>query len=140
MAYILMIDDNPQSRKYIARILRYRSNHQIGFAVDSAEAVDKMVTRRPDVILLDLYIPGMNGFDFFEMIRNHPATADIPVVIHTAVPLDQLTKLRLKQLRKRVRYEGFLQFPVEASELDRIIDNSLKKNEVRTHKWTPPSL
>ena len=139
MAYILMIDDNPQSQRYIERILKHRSNHEIGFAGSSYAAVEKMVERRPDLIFLDLFIPGADGFEFFKTIKNHPATSDIPIVIHTPVPLDQITRLRLKRTRKEVRYEGFVQFPIEASELNRIITTALKRNAVKGQKWVPPS-
>ena len=58
LAYILMIDDNPQTRKYVEKILHYRSQHELGFATSASEAVESMVQRRPDVIMLDLFIPG----------------------------------------------------------------------------------
>ena len=90
MAYILMIDDNPQTQKQFERVLHYRSKHEVGFAASSYAAVEKMVERRPDVIFLDLFIPGADGFEFFKKIKTHPATSSIPIVIHTVVPLDQL--------------------------------------------------
>ena len=138
MAYILMIDDNPQTQKQFERVLHYRSKHEVGFAASSYAAVEKMVERRPDVIFLDLFIPGADGFEFFKKIKTHPATSSIPIVIHTVVPLDQLTKLQLKRMKKDVRYQGFVQFPIEASELNRIIANALKHSAVRTQKWVPP--
>lgn len=120
----MMIDDNPQSQKYVERILRHRSSHDIGFSASAAEAIEKLVERRPDLILLDLFIPGMDGFELFKTLRDHPATADIPIVIHSAVPLDQLTQMRLK----RVRTDGYLEFPIEASELNRTIANALQRH------------
>lgn len=134
MAYILMIDDNPQSRRYIEKIIRYRSDHEIGFAASAGDAIESMVERRPELILLDLFIPGMDGLELFAQIRKHPATESIPVIIHSAVPLDALTKLRLK----RVRYEGYVQFPIDASDLKEKIRIALKRNEVATRKWIPP--
>ena len=140
MAYLLMIDDNPQSQRYIGKIIHYRSSHEIEFASTSVEAVEKLVERRPEVILLDLFIPGADGLEFFQSLREHPATADIPIIIHTAVPLDQLTEMRLKRVTRTVRYEGFLQFPVEASDLNRVIDIALKRNASGARKWVPPSV
>ena len=140
MAYLLMIDDNPQSQRYIERIIRHRSTHEIDFASSSVEAVEKLVERRPEVIMLDLFIPGADGLEFFKSLRQHPATADIPIIIHTPVPLDPLTQMRLKRLARTVRYEGFLQFPVEASELNRIIAIALKRNASGARKWIPPSV
>jgi len=139
MAYLLMIDDNPQNQAYLEKIIRYRSSHEIAFASSSVEAVEKLVERRPDVVMLDLFIPGADGLEFFQSLREHPATADIPIIIHTAVPLDQLTEMRLKRVTRTVRYEGFIQFPVEASELNRIIAIALKRNASGARKWVPPS-
>ena len=87
--------------------------------------------RRPNLILIDLFIPGMDGFELFITLRDHPATAAIPIVIHRAVPLDQLTQLRLK----RVRNEGYIEFPIEASGLPTgFIANALQRNSPGTPK------
>ena len=136
MAYILMIDDNPQNRRYIEKMIHYRSSHEIGFATNANEAIESMVARRPEVILLDLFIPGMDGFELFENLRKHPATESIPVVVHSAIPLDPLTKLRMK----RMRTEGFFQFPIDASALNEKLRIALKRNDVLTKKWIPPSV
>ena len=133
MAHILMIDDNPQNQQYIERILRYRSSHETVFARTSNEGIERMVERRPDLIFLDLFIPG-DGFQLFEILRQHPATEHIPIIIHTAVPLDQITRLRLK----RMQFDGFIEFPIEASELNKIIDIALKRNATTERKWVPP--
>ncbi len=136
MAYILMIDDNPVNRRYIEKMIRYRSNHEIGFATNASEAIESMVARRPEVILLDLFIPGMDGFELFDNLRKHPATESIPVVVHSAIPLDPVTKLRMK----RMRTEGFIQFPIDASALKEKLRIALKRNDVLTKKWVPPSV
>jgi len=138
MAYILMIDDNPQTQKLFERVLRHRNQHDVGFASSSYEAVEKMVERRPDVIFQDLFIPGADGFEFFKKIKTHPATSSIPIVIHTVVPLDQMTRLQLKRMKRDVQYQGFVHFPIGASELNRIISDALKYGAVRTEKWIPP--
>jgi len=136
MAHLLMVDDNPQSQRYIERIIRLRTAHEIAFARDSKEGIEKMVAQRPALIFLDLFLPGMSGFDFFEMLRSHPATANIPIVIHTAVPLDPITKMRLR----KVKSDGFVEFPIAASELIGIIDSALHLDDPRIRKWTPPSV
>ncbi len=134
MAQLLMIDDNPQNQKYIERIIRLRTKHKLDFAASGNEGIEKMVARRPDLIFLDLFIPGIDGFELFKILRDHPATHTIPIVIHTAVPLDQITQIRLR----RVQCDAFMEFPIEASELQRIIDTALKRNRSGTQKWIPP--
>jgi len=136
MAHILMIDDSPYNQRYIERIIRHRTDHQIVFAGNSEEGIEKMVERRPDLIFLDLFIPGMDGFELFKTLRDHPATENIPIIIHTAVPLDQGTQIRLR----RVTADGFVEFPIEASELIRIVDTALKRNATHVRKWVPPSV
>lgn len=135
MAYLLMIDDNPQTQSYIERIIRHRTRHEIVFAGSKDEGIEKMVERRPEVLLLDLFIPG-DGFELFDILRQHPATQDIPIVIITAVPLDQITRMRLKKMR----YEGFIECPIEATELNRILDIALKRNSIVVRKWEPPAV
>lgn len=140
MAYILMIDDNPQSQRYIEKILYYRSEHEMAFASTSPDAVEMIVKRRPDLILLDLFIPGADGLEFYQALRQHPATRTIPIVIHTAVPLDQVTAIRVREMGRRLRYDGFIEFPIDASELNRIIASALKRGSSHVQKWTPPSV
>lgn len=134
MACILVIEDNPQTRRYLERIVRHRSKHQLVFAGTGKEAIEHLVARRPDLIFLDLFVPQTDCFELFGLLRRHPATADIPIVVHTAVPLDPVTQMRVN----RMRFEGFVEFPIEASELNRIIATALKRNAVATRKWTPP--
>ena len=136
MAYILMIDDNPQNRRYIEKLIHYRSNHEIAFATNANEAIDSMIERRPGVILLDLWLPGMDGFELFENLRKNPATESIPVIIHSAIPLDAVTKLRMKQMRA----EGFIEFPIDASALKEKLRIALRRNDPFVKKWIPPSV
>ena len=88
MANLLMIDDNPQTQQYFGRIIRLRTRHMLNFAGDSAEGIENIVAQRPDMIFLDLFLPGTDGFEFFAILRDHPATHNIPIAIHTAVPFD----------------------------------------------------
>lgn len=134
MAYILVVEDNPQTRRYLERIIRHRSKHELFFAGTGKEAIEKLVDRRPDLIFLDLFVPQTDCFELFALLRRHPATADIPIVIHTAVPLDPVTQMRVR----RMRFEGFVEFPIEASELNRVIATALKRNAVATRRWSPP--
>ncbi len=134
MAYLLMIDDNPRNQRYIERIIRHRSPHQIAFAASASEGLESIVARRPDVLLLDLYFPGMDGIEFFTALRGHPNTRTIPVLFHSAVPLDAVSQMRLD----KIHFEGFFEFPIEASALDALIATALRRNAVKVSQWTPP--
>lgn len=137
MAHLLMIDDNPQNQRYIGKILRYRSPHEIVFVPTCQDAIEQIVERRPDLIFLDLFTPGTDGFEFLESLHTHPATKGIPVVVHSGVPFDPLTALRLKRMRPM--YEGVVEFPIDASELNRTIEAALTRSTGSVHKWAPPT-
>ena len=134
MAYLLMIDDNPQTQKYLGRIIRLRTRHRLGFASSAAAAVEAIATKRPDLVFLDLYIPGMDGIELFKTLRGHPATQTIPVVFHTAVPLDPVARMRLD----RLSFEGFVEFPIEASALGQLIESALELGRAQVRRWEPP--
>ena len=91
------------------------------------------MAKRPDLIFLDLFLPGINGFELFNLMRGHPATHSIPIVIHSAIPLDDITQIRMRQ----IQCDAFIEFPVEASVLVRTIEEVLQRNRVETKKWVP---
>jgi CheY-like chemotaxis protein len=134
MAHLLIIDDSPQNQKYLERIIRHRTQHDLEFARSGPEGIERIVAQRPDLIFLDLFIPEIDGFELFKILRDHPATHTIPILIHTAVPLDQLTQIRMR----RVQCDGFIEFPIEASHLVSLIDKALRRNTSGTRKWIPP--
>ena len=134
MANLLMIDDNPQNQTYLSRIIRLRTAHEFAVAGSGPEGIEKIVAQRPDLIFLDLFIPGIDGFELFNLLRDHPATHSIPIIIHTAVPLDDVTQIRMR----RIQPDAFIEFPVEASALVQTIEKALQRNRLGTKKWVPP--
>ena len=77
----------------------------------------------------------MDGFELFDSLRKHPATENIPVIVHSAIPLDPVTKLRMK----RMRADGFIEFPIDASALKEKLGRALQRNDLLTKRWIPPS-
>ena len=77
---ILLVDDN----KHLLGLLRLHFKGQ-GFSIATAanglDALKKAVAMGPDLILLDLLLPGLDGFVVCETLRKHPATASIPIII-----------------------------------------------------------
>ena len=77
---ILIVDDSPTVRKLIAGKLE-KSGHTVFCAVDGMDALAKLNETVPDLILLDITMPRMDGYQVCKMIRNNPLTKDIPVVM-----------------------------------------------------------
>ena len=84
MATVLMIDDVPLFRDVVLHALR-RAGHEVSCAANGAAAVQALKTARPDLILLDLAMPEMNGLAFLKQLRADPALARTPVVVVSAL-------------------------------------------------------
>ena len=82
-ARILAVDDEPDLTELIAYHLG-RNGHVVETAANGWEAIDQVNRHRPDLILLDLMLPDLDGFGFCEILRRNPATATIPVIIISA--------------------------------------------------------
>jgi len=87
-AEILVVDDNPDARQVIQHILAAR-DYAISEAADGIEAIAMIEQSKPDLVILDLMMPQMDGFEVLENLRHSPNYADIPVIIVSAKDLDQ---------------------------------------------------
>jgi len=80
MAKILIIEDDKFLRELMVRKLS-QENFDVLEAVDGEEGIKKMKEVVPDLLLLDLILPGIDGFEVLSKIKEDPATASVPVVI-----------------------------------------------------------
>jgi len=80
---ILVVDDEPHIVKMVANRLRV-SGYDIITAQDGAEGLKKTQEERPDLILLDVLMPVMDGFQMLKKLKDNIATKDIPVIMFTA--------------------------------------------------------
>ncbi len=83
MAKILYVEDHPAQRDILAQMLEL-SGFDVEVAADGREGVDKAISWLPDVILMDLRMPRMDGFEAIELIRQNKATADTPIIAISA--------------------------------------------------------
>ena len=83
MSTVLVVDDMPIFRDPIAASLRL-AGYETACAADGASALAAARARRPDVILLDISMPVMDGFACLKELRAHPRLADVPVILLTA--------------------------------------------------------
>jgi len=83
MAKILLVEDNEMNRDMLGRRLQ-RRGHEVVIAVDGAEGVAKAQTDGPDIILMDMSLPVMDGWDATRQLKADTATQGIPVIALTA--------------------------------------------------------
>ena len=83
MAKILIVEDNEMNRDMLSRRLE-RRGYTIAIAVDGGAGVEKAHTEAPDLILMDVSLPVMDGWEASRRIKGDPATAAIPIIALTA--------------------------------------------------------
>ena len=79
---ILVVDDSPTDRQYLSDLLA-RSGYQVTTAESAEEALQKVRQQRPDLVLMDVVMPGQNGYQATRSLSKDSATKDIPVIICT---------------------------------------------------------
>ncbi|HEX9102362.1 MAG TPA: response regulator, partial [Polyangia bacterium] len=80
---LLVVDDEPEINKLVARIFEKRGYRVIA-ALDGAEALLAVQRDRPDLVILDLNLPKIDGWEVCRRLKSDPATRDIPIVMLTA--------------------------------------------------------
>jgi len=122
---ILVIDDEPAIAQLI-KINLEADGYEVDTALDGMEGIEKAKASPPDVITLDVLMPGMNGFQVMELLKKNPGTADIPVIFISIVEGPQ------KDRGFHLGAVDFLTKPIEYGELLK----SLKKIESSIGKVT----
>ena len=82
---LLLIEDNGDNRMSIAFALESKTDWKVLTAINSIEGINKAETERPDVILLDLVMPDLDGLTVYEVLRSNLFTCTIPVIFITAM-------------------------------------------------------
>lgn len=85
---VLVVDDEPEIVSLVAYHLE-KAGYAVSTAADGAEAIVKSHRDRPRLIILDLMLPGITGFQVLEAIRSRPETQDVPVLMLTALRDDE---------------------------------------------------
>ncbi len=79
---ILIVDDIVVNLKLLRQILR--NDYQVSFAINGVKALEVMALQKPDLILLDIMMPEMDGFEVCQRVKSNPETTDIPIIFITA--------------------------------------------------------
>jgi len=88
MSLILIVEDNEKNLKLVRDVLQVKGYATIE-AGNAEDGIRLASARKPDLILMDIQLPGMNGIDALGILRGNPETAEIPVVAVTASVMQQ---------------------------------------------------
>jgi threonine synthase len=92
---IAIVDDNPDAARLIRRILQAKGAYQIHEAYNGRDGLNLIQLQHPDLVVLDLMMPEMDGFAVLEALRADKTTRDIPVIVVTAKELTPAERARL---------------------------------------------
>ena len=112
MAKILLVEDNEMNRDMLSRRLE-RKGHVVVMALDGAEGVAKARSESPMLILMDMSLPVMDGWEATRRIKADPATRAIPIIA--------LTAHAMSSDEQRAREAGCDDFDTKPIELDRLL-------------------
>lgn len=120
---ILIVEDNPQTVKLVKFILE-KSKYSTISAKDGEEGLQMARERKPDLIILDLMLPGIDGYQVCEALKAEPNTKEIPVIVLTA--LDTGVDFE-KALEKKA--DWYITKPFEAQHLLKRVDYLIEKRK-----------
>jgi two-component system cell cycle response regulator DivK len=80
---VLVVEDNALNRKLVRRLLQSHG-YRVLIALDGEEAIEIATREKPDLILMDIQLPRMSGYDATRILKSQPGTASIPVLAITA--------------------------------------------------------
>jgi CheY-like chemotaxis protein len=102
---VLLIEDDETTRDMMRSMLE-REGWKVTEAANGREGLERVAESQPNVILLDLMMPEMDGFEFVVKLRRHPEWSDIPVVVITAKELTVEDRQRLNGSVEKVLLKG----------------------------------
>ncbi|QQQ79445.1 fused response regulator/phosphatase [Saccharothrix sp. 6-C] len=126
-AHVLVVDDIEASR-YVRTSWLRRGGHRVTEAVTGGEALDLLAAQEFDIVVLDVDLPDINGFDVAERIKGDPRTAAIPVV-HVSAAFREAED-RITGLNRGA--DAYLTEPVDAGELMATVEAALRYYRART--------
>lgn len=121
VARILLVDDEPEIRIITRRMLE-KAGHSVIEAGDGVECLEKLKAEKPDLILLDVMMPGEDGWEICRKIKGEEKTKDIPVVMFTV----RTSKENMKHSMKRGA-EAHINKPFDMKELLDTVERLLGK-------------
>jgi CheY-like chemotaxis protein len=123
MATVLIVDDQRETGHLLARILRYLGHRGVHVA-SGEDALQYIQQSKPDAVLLDYMMPGMDGLEVLRALRSDPKTQQVPVIMFSANSDPKVVESAMK--------EGASDYWVKAS-------LAINEMENRLSRWLPPN-
>jgi two-component system cell cycle response regulator DivK len=123
---ILVVEDNERNLKLLRDVLEY-SGYDVRVARTGEDGVTLAVKEPPDLVLMDLQLPGIDGMEALRQLRDSPRTADVPVVAVTAQAMKQDRERALE-----AGFDGYVEKPISVRAFPEQVRRFLSGGEVGT--------
>lgn len=120
MKKILIIDDEEEFVSYMKANIELRDGYEVITALDGEEGLKAAESGKPDLVLLDIKMPGMDGFEVLKRLKENKNTKSIPVIMVTARTDDDTMMEALK-----LHDNGYVVKPVKIEELEEKMEDAL---------------
>ncbi len=121
MGVILIVEDNPRNMKLVRDVLQVKGHTTIE-AMTAEDGIVLAAERKPDLILMDIQLPGMNGIDALRVLRGKPGTDKIPVIAVTASVMQHDRKLITE-----AGFDGYVGKPINLAEFLTAVNDMLAR-------------
>ncbi len=117
---ILVVEDNQDNREMVVKVLKF-NGYQVVEAVDGEEAIEKVKAEDPDLILLDIFLPKMDGYEATRRLKGDTSLRNIPIIALTAHAMKGSMEEALA-----AGCDGYISKPIDVRELPKQIQHFLK--------------
>lgn len=118
---ILYVEDNQQNQKLVQSIIAEKSQHQLQLADNGQSGLEAAASLQPDLILLDINLPDMTGYDFIRKLKSDNLTHSIPVIAITA----NASNAHISQI-KQEDFFGYITKPFDINEFMDLVNSTIK--------------
>ena len=130
-ARILVADDDPVLQRLLLHTLKLEG-YDVVTASDGNQTLEAVTRDRPDLVILDVMMPGYNGFELCQMLRQRPDTLTLPIIM-----LSGLSDVQEKVSGLRAGADEYLTKPIDLRELNARVEALLKRNRVLRQSSAP---
>lgn len=128
-ASVLVVEDERDYAELLAAALE-GGGYSVEYAVDGIDALERVRSRRPDVITLDIQMPRKGGVLFYRELKSNPSFSDIPVVVVTGITKDDRDMETFVKTFLEVEHlpmpDAYLEKPVDNQDLLRVVGDALR--------------
>jgi DNA-binding response OmpR family regulator len=118
---VLLAEDDPDTATAIKTALEERLPITVDHVTNGALVLDQILATHPDLVILDVSMPGLNGIDIFDLLRGSPSLVDVPVLFLTAMPD------RARQASARLGISDVMAKPFDCDALAQRVDDMLAR-------------